>query len=114
MTRPKLKYRQLYFSHELYCAGHLVEAAIAYDQATGKDKLLTVAEKNIANICTYFGREPGKIQGADGHQEIELALVRLYEYTGKQTYLTLADFFLEVRGEDPAFYEKEILKNYLD
>lgn len=114
LTRPKLKYRQLYFSHELYCAGHLVEAAIAYDQATGKDKLLTVVEKNIANICTHFGREPGKIQGADGHQEIELALVRLYEYTGKQTYLTLADFFLEVRGEDPAFYEKEILKNQAD
>ena len=52
LTRPKLKYRQLYFSHELYCAGHLVEAAIAYDQATGKDKLLTVAEK----ISPIFAR----------------------------------------------------------
>jgi DUF1680 family protein len=114
LTRPKLKYRQLYFSHELYCAGHLVEAAIAYDQATGKDKLLRVAEKNIANICAHFGRDPEKIQGADGHQEIELALVRLYEYTDKQTYLTLADFFLEVRGEDPAFYQKEILRNQAD
>lgn len=111
LTRPNLKYRQLYFSHELYCAGHLIEAAIAYDQATGKKTLLEVAQKNIANIMKYFGSEPNQIQGADGHQEIELALVRLYEHTQKMEYLELADFFLEVRGKDPAFYQKEVEDN---
>ncbi|KPG70567.1 glycoside hydrolase family 127 protein [Enterococcus sp. RIT-PI-f] len=111
LTRPELKYRQLYFSHELYCAGHLVEAAIAYDLATGKKQLLEIAEKNVRNIMQYFGREANQIQGADGHQEIELALVRLYEHTDNETYLALADFFLEVRGENPDFYEQEIAEN---
>lgn len=111
LIRPELKYRQLYFSHELYCAGHLVEAAIAYDLATGKKQLLKIAEKNVRNIMHYFGRADNQIQGADGHQEIELALVRLYEHTGNETYLALADFFLEVRGENPNFYEQEIAEN---
>lgn len=93
LTRPELKYRQLYFSHELYCAGHLVEAAIAYDLATGKKQLLDIAEKNVQNIMQHFGQEAGQIQGADGHQEIELALVRLFEHTDKEIYLDLAAFF---------------------
>lgn len=111
---PELKYRQLYFSHELYCAGHLIEAAIAYDQATGKKELLAIALKLVGNIEQYFGEEEGKIQGADGHQEIELALGRLYEHTGEEKYLTLAAFFIEVRGKDPLFYEKEITQNIAD
>lgn len=111
LTRPELKYRQLYFSHELYCAGHLVEAAIAYDLATGKKNLLEIAEKNVQNIMQYFGRAANQIQGADGHQEIELALVRLFEHTNNETYLALADFFLTVRGENPDFYNQEIAEN---
>lgn len=111
---PDLKYRQLYFSHELYCAGHLIEAAIAYDQATGKDALLKLALKFVDHIERHFGYEEGKIQGADGHQEIELALGRLYEYTGEKRYLDLASFFIDVRGKDPLFYEKEIQKNIED
>ncbi|SEO03545.1 hypothetical protein SAMN04488134_103179 [Amphibacillus marinus] len=108
---PKLKYRQLYFSHELYCAGHLIEAAIAYHQATGKDSLLQIALKFVDHIDAHFGYEEGKIQGADGHQEIELALVRLYEHTGDEKYLALANFFIDVRGKDPEFYDKEIQAN---
>ena len=91
---PKLKYRQLYFSHELYCAGHLIEAAIAYDKATGKDKLLNVAKRFVANISEHFGYGKNQIQGADGHQEIELALVKLYDYTKDESYLRLAQFFI--------------------
>lgn len=114
LTRPQLKYRQLYFSHELYCAGHLIEAAIAYDQATGKKELLSIALKVVENIEQHFGEAANKIQGADGHQEIELALGRLYEHTGEMKYLELGAFFLEVRGKDPLFYEKAIEKNKED
>ncbi|KAF1296232.1 hypothetical protein BAU15_10635 [Enterococcus sp. JM4C] len=108
---PELSYRMLYFSHELYCAGHLIEAAIAYDQATGKSALLTIAKKFVKNIQAAFGYEAGKIQGADGHQEIELALVRLYEYTQQEEYLHLAEFFTDVRGKDPHFYSNEVKRN---
>lgn len=111
---PELKYRQLYFSHELYCAGHLIEAAVAYDQATGKKKLLEIAIKLVENIEQHFGEEEGKIKGADGHQEIELALVRLYEHTGEEKHLKLASFFIDIRGENPLFYEQEIEKNIKD
>lgn len=108
---PKLKYRQLYFSHKLYCAGHLIEAAIAYDKATGKGKLLTVAKRFVDNIAEHFGYEDNQIQGADGHQEIELALVKLYDYTGDDRYLRLAQFFIDVRGKDVDFYQKEVDAN---
>lgn len=108
---PKLKYRQLYFSHELYCAGHLIEAAIAYDKATGKGALLDVAKRFVANISEHFGYGPNQIQGADGHQEIELALVKLYDYTGDKSYLRLAQFFIDVRGKDVDFYQKEVATN---
>lgn len=108
---PRLKYRQLYFSHELYCAGHLIEAGIAYDKGTGKSKLLDIAKRFVKHIEDHFGYENRKIQGADGHQEIELALVKLCDYTGDDTYLKLAQFFINVRGEDPKFYQKEIESN---
>lgn len=111
LKSPELKYRQLYFSHELYCAGHLIEAAIAYAKVTGKENLLEIALKVVANIQAHFGKEEGKIQGADGHQEIELALGKLYEYTKKEEYLELAKFFLNVRGQDTAFYDKQVQQN---
>ncbi len=82
--------------HELYCAGHLYEAAVAYFQATGKRKLLDVAIKNADLIVNEFG--PGKIEEPPGHQEIELGLVKLYKVTGESMYLDLADFFLKQRG----------------
>src|SRR5262249_54301019 len=83
--------------HELYCAGHLIEAAVAYHQATGKTKLLDVARKFADHICNVFG--PTKKVDACGHEEIELALVKLHRATGDKKYLEQAQFFLDVRGQ---------------
>ena len=91
-------------SHELYNVGHLYEAAVAYHQATGKDKLLKVAEKSAQHINrVFFEGDPAYNGGkpvlqAPGHQEPELALVKLYRATGKQLYLDMARKFLEIRG----------------
>lgn len=82
--------------HELYCAGHLFEAAAAHFRATGKRTLLDVAVKLADNIDSVFG--PGRNQYTSGHEEIELALVKLYEVTGQERYLKLAKFFLDQRG----------------
>ena len=92
-------------SHELYNMGHLYEAAIAYYQATGKDQLLKVAEKNAQHVNkVFFIGDPnyndGKpIKQAPGHQEMELALVKLFKVTGKKLYLKMAEQFLEIRGK---------------
>ncbi|GEQ32744.1 hypothetical protein B795N_06260 [Marinilactibacillus psychrotolerans] len=108
---PELKFRRLFESHELYCAGHLIEAAIAYQAATNDDRLIQVVEKLIRCIQNHFGSEKGKIHGTDGHQEIELALVKLYEVTQKEEYLELSKWFLEIRGQDPEFYQKQLDEN---
>ena len=84
--------------HELYCAGHLIEGAIAYAEATGKTRLLEVAEKYVALIDRVFRVEHSAAFDTPGHEEIELALVRLYRYAGKKEYLTLASYFIETRG----------------
>jgi uncharacterized protein len=81
----------------LYCAGHLIEAAIAYKQATGKRKLLDVAIRFADLICETFG--PDARKDAPGHQEIELALFRLFDLTGERRYLTTARFFIDQRGK---------------
>jgi DUF1680 family protein len=92
----KERWSNLYMSHELYNAGHLYEAAVAYYQATGKKNLLDVALKNADLVANIFG--PGKRHGAPGHQEVEIGLVRLYRLTGRKKYLALAKFFLDERG----------------
>lgn len=75
IKEPEKRWTDLHEGHELYVAGHLIEAAVAYYNATGKRKLLDVACRFADYIDNVFGPEPGKIQGYDGHQEIELALV---------------------------------------
>jgi len=83
-------------SHELYNAGHMYEAAVAYYLATGKRNFLRIAIKNADFIAKVFG--PDKKRGFPGHQEIEIGLVKLYRVTGKKKYLDLAKFFLDERG----------------
>lgn len=84
--------------HELYCAGHLMEAAVAYAEATGKTKLLTCMEKYADYIHRVFLVEQSAAFHTPGHEEIELALIRMYRYTGKKQYLEMADYFLSTRG----------------
>jgi len=82
--------------HELYCSGHLFEAAVAHHRATGKNSFLNVAVKLADHIDSIFG--PGKKYGVPGHEEIELALVKLFEVTGEKRYFELAKFFIDERG----------------
>ena len=91
-------------NHELYCAGHLMEAAVAYAEATGKTKLLTCMEKYADHIYRVFVEEGSAAFVTPGHEEIELALVKMYRYTGKQKYLELSRFFIDQRGraKEPA------------
>lgn len=97
-------YSYVVHSHELYNMGHLYEAAVAYFQATGKDNLLKIAEKHAEHVNkVFFEGDPayndGKpINQAPGHQEIELALCKLYRCTGKKMYLDMAKKFLDIRG----------------
>lgn len=92
----KERWSNLYMSHELYNLGHLYEAAVAYNKATGKRNLLAVALKSADLIASVFG--PGKTHGTSGHQEVEIGLVKLYRLTGKKKYLNLAKYFLDERG----------------
>lgn len=94
-------------NHELYCFGHLTEGAVAYYQATGKDKLLKAAERFADYIANYFGEEEGKCKGYPGHEIAEMALVRLYEVTGKERYLQLSEFFINERGTLPYYFDIE-------
>lgn len=93
--------------HELYCLGHLVEGAVAYYQATGKEKLLRAACRFADYVADYFGEEDGKCKGYPGHEIAEMALVRLYEVTGEEKYLKLSRFFLEQRGREPYYFDSE-------
>jgi DUF1680 family protein len=95
------RWSELAISHELYNAGHLYEAAAAHFQATGKRSLLDVAIKNADLVARTFGEGPGKRRGFPGHQEIELALVKLFRLTGTRAYLDLAKYFLDQRGRGP-------------
>lgn len=93
--------------HELYCFGHLTEGAVAYFQATGKDKLLKAAMGFADFIESHFGEAEGKCKGYPGHEIAEMALVRLYEVTGEQRYRELAEFFVNERGKQPYYFDTE-------
>jgi DUF1680 family protein len=93
------RWTDLTHKHELYCAGHLIQAAVAHHRATGGESLLNVARRFADHICDTFGpEEEGKRPGTDGHEEIEMALVELYRDTGDGKYLDQARYFVDVRG----------------
>lgn len=102
------RWTNLLEGHELYCSGHLIEAACAYYEATGKRSLLDIAIKNAE--CIYDRFITQKHEGIPGHPEIELALLRLYRLTENKHFLELAEKFINERGKDPSFFAKEAEK----
>ena len=102
------RWTNLLEGHELYCSGHMIEAACAYFEATGKRRLLEVAEKNAEYIYDKFVTQ--KTQGVPGHPEIELALLRLYRLTNNEHFLELSKLFIDNRGADPSFFAEEAKK----
>jgi len=103
VNEPDRTFTNLRDNHELYCAGHLFEAAVAHFRATGKRSFLNIAVKLADHIDSTFG--PDKRMGYPGHPEIELGLVKLADATGDQKYFALAKFFIENRGKH--FYAEE-------
>ncbi|MCH7229112.1 glycoside hydrolase family 127 protein, partial [Verrucomicrobiaceae bacterium E54] len=93
---PENKWSNLRLNHEMYNAGHFMELAVAHHQLTGSTKALDAARRLADHIDANFG--PGKRYDVGGHQEIELALIKLYRVTGEERYLKLSRFFLEERG----------------
>lgn len=94
--------------HELYCAGHMIEAAIAYKKATGKDKFLKCMLKYTDHIYKVFVEEGSCAFMTPGHPEIELALVKLYEETGEKKYLALSEFFVDNRGNNDKDLDEDV------
>lgn len=96
--------------HELYIAGHMIEAAVAYYQATGKRVLLDACLRLVDHIDGLFGPEEGKQKGYPGHPVIEMALMRLYEITKDEKHLKLAKYFVDERGQSPLYFKEETEK----
>ncbi|MBR2718368.1 MAG: glycoside hydrolase family 127 protein [Clostridia bacterium] len=96
--------------HEMYVAGHMFEAAAAYYEATGKRKLLDMACRVADCFDANFGPEEEKLHGYPGHEEIEVGLAKLYRVTGEEKYIRLAKYFLDVRGQQPHYYDQEAAK----
>jgi uncharacterized protein len=101
--RENERFTNLRDMHEMYCAGHFIQAAVAHFRATGSDRLLNVARRVADNLDATFGpAEAGKTPGTDGHPEIELALVELYRATGERRYLDFANYLVGARGQVPS------------
>ena len=96
VAEPDRRWTDFAQGHELYCAGHLCQAAVAHHRATGEDRLLRIARRFADYLVDRFG--PGKHPGTPGHPEIEMGLAELYRETGERRYLELARFFLDQRG----------------
>ncbi|WP_163504693.1 glycoside hydrolase family 127 protein [Fodinicola acaciae] len=96
VVRPEKHFEELAWGHELYCAGHLIQAGIAHARATGDTKLLDLVRRVADHLDAVFGAD-GR-DGVDGHPEIETALVELFRQTGERRYLDLAGFFVDRRG----------------
>lgn len=104
---PENRWTNLRDNHELYNLGHLIEGAIAYFLATGRRRLLSILERHVDHVRATFGPGPGQKRGYCGHQEIELALIRLYRLTGEKKQLDLAAYFIDERGRQPHYFDEE-------
>lgn len=107
VVEPDQKWRNLRDWHELYDAGHLMEGAAAYFQATGKRVLLDTLTRFTDLIDQRYGPDDDQIHGYCGHPEVELGLVKLYRATGEKRYLDLAKYFVDERGQAPNFFDIE-------
>uniref|UniRef100_A0A060TEY4 ARAD1D18040p n=1 Tax=Blastobotrys adeninivorans TaxID=409370 RepID=A0A060TEY4_BLAAD len=108
VVAPEKRWTDVAHQHELYCAGHLLEAAVAHHKLTGSNEFLDVMCKYIDYICTVFGPGDDQLHGYPGHPEIELALVRLLEVRSEKRYLDLLTYFVNERGNNGGeFYDHE-------
>lgn len=108
LEKPDMRWKNLCEGHELYTAGHLMEAAVAYYYGTGKRKLLDVATRLADLICQTFGPEEHKMHGYPGHPEVEVGLIKLYYATGNRSYLDMAKYFVDIRGVGENYFLKEM------
>lgn len=107
LVEPQKKWANLFELHELYIAGHFIEAGVAHFEATGKRTLLDVVRKLADLIARTFGTEPEQMPGYSGHPEIELALLKLARITQEPRYARLAAYFVYQRGAEPNYFEGE-------
>lgn len=107
IKEPDLRWTNLTEGHELYTAGHMIEAAVAYSEATGKKEFLDVVCRMADLITKTFGPGENQIHGYPGHQEIELALVKLYYVTHNKKYLDTAKYFIDQRGTGENYFLEE-------
>jgi len=107
VVEPDKRWTDLRDSHELYCAGHLAEAAVAHYKATGDQKFLNCICRYIDYINKIFGKGEDKKHGYPGHPEIELALIKLYRATGEKRCLELSHYFISERGRKPNYFDEE-------
>ena len=107
IKEPDQRWRNLREGHELYCAGHMMEAAVAYFEATGKRRLLDAMMRLADLIYNTFGPEEGKIHAYPGHEEVELALFRMYRATGVRRYLEVSAYFINCRGTGENYFRNE-------
>jgi DUF1680 family protein len=106
-VEPEKRWTNLRDMHELYCAGHLMEAAVAHFEATGKRKLLDVMKRYADHIIATFGPHENQKHGYCGHPEIELALMKMHRATGEEKYRELSQFFVDERGRQPHYFDLE-------
>jgi len=104
---PENRWTNLRDNHEMYNAGHLLEGAIAYFQVTGRRRWLDIMERYLDHIYSVFGTGPGQKRGYDGHEEIELALMKLYYLTRNRKHLDFATYLINERGRQPHYFDIE-------